>query len=362
MGMAAERLFPGGDQEDLGLDDLFDVIMRSMQEGLILINRQRVIHVINEAAIRILGLESVDSTVNRRIEEAVGPVFSRSSEEYLRTSPWMSVLRTGEPQYDVVRHTLSGLILSVNFVPVIKGGVAQGIMATIQDVTARIRLKEDLIRANQELEEAFSLTLPNYKVTHKLKTTPEYVDVYDPATGKITITAVIEDGSYRHVINALKVLADLHKQGITELIGIEKDTLVQAILFHDLGKVQPKAKVGDVVSPKNFFEDGVHHAERSAEFAQHYYNQPPDVVALIRYHHHREEELPASFPFRLMPMLRLLKLVDGISAGLTRRGNQVCFTVDGSSIIIRETSIHPDYNNIRSVDLFTGAKQALPNG
>ncbi|MTV48345.1 HD domain-containing protein [Heliobacillus mobilis] len=338
----------------LGKEDLFEVIIKSMHEGLLLIDCRRRLNIINEAAVRILGLESVAAVQGTLIEETVGLVFNPTPAEYAQSSPWKQVLETGVPRFGVERRTLSGKNLQVNFVPVVKEGQVRGVLATIQDVTASKQLKESLIRANQELEEAFSLTLPNSKVTLKLKTTPEYVDVYDAATRTITITDIIEDGSYRHVINALKVLADLHKQGITEQIGIEKDTLVQAILFHDLGKVQPKAKIGDVVAPAQFFEDGRKHAERSAEFAAHYYRQPPDVVELIRYHHHREQELPDTFPFRLLPMLRLLQLVDGLSAGLTRRKNQMAFTVEGSAIVIREHSVHPQYNNIRRIDLFTG--------
>lgn len=345
-------------KESLGKDDLFEVIMHSMQEGLLLIDRQRIIRAINEAAARILGLESPEEAYGRLLEETVGRLFQNCPTQYLQSAPWLNVLQSGIPQYNVERRTLNGTILSVNFVPVIKAGVVEGAMATIQDITARKKLEESLIKANQELEEAFSLTLPNSKVKNKLKTTPEYVDIYDPKTGHITITNVIQDGTYRHVINALKILADLHKQGITEVIGIEKDLLVQAILFHDIGKVQPRASVGDIIQPRLFFEDGKLHAERSAEFTDYYYNQSPDVVELIRYHHHREEELPESFPYRLLPMLRLLKLVDGLSAGVTRRANQVAFTVEGSVIVVREASTHPDYNSIRSLDLLSGANQA----
>lgn len=142
---------------------------------------------------------------------------------------------------------------------------------------------------------------------YKLKNTPEYRDIFLPDEGLIEITEIINDGGYVHVVNALKVTADLNDKGIMALPGIDKDILVQALIFHDVGKSQPLLKIGQIVDPDKVFEDSKKHAERSAEIVRHSYGRPDDVVTLIRYHHHKQDELPDDFPAICSPCGALLK-------------------------------------------------------
>lgn len=213
----------------------------------------------------------------------------------------------------------------------------------------------DLDKTYSELDEAFALTIPNSRLEKKLKHTKEFKDRYIKETGKIEIIDVIHDGTYRHVVNALKVAADLHSKGVMSVIGFDKDVLVKTIIFHDIGKSQPALKVGDMVYPKEIFEDGKLHAERSAELALANYAQDginEDIYNLIKYHHHNERELPQDFPTHLLPMYRLFRIIDGISAGLTRRGNTITFDLIGSVLYIKEHSQNPNYRKYYSIDLY----------
>lgn len=210
-------------------------------------------------------------------------------------------------------------------------------------------------KAYKELDEAFALTIPNSRLEKKLKHTKEYKDQYIKETGKIKIIGAIEDGSYRHVVNALKVAADLHSKGVMSVIGFDKDVLVKTIIFHDIGKSQPTLNIGDEVYPKEIFEDGKMHAERSAELALANYSQEGinnDIYMLIKYHHHNEKELPLDFPSHLLPMYRLFRVIDGISAGLTRRGNTITFDLIGSVLYIKEYSQNPNFRKYYSIDLY----------
>jgi hypothetical protein len=146
----------------------------------------------------------------------------------------------------------------------------------------------------------------------------------------------------------------LHAQGITKVIGIDKDMLVQAFVFHDLGKSQPVLTIGEIYDPKDAFEDGKLHAFRGAEIAKYHYNQHEDIVEIIRCHHNREDELPETFPSRLLPMFRLFQLVDGLSAAITRGGVQVDFIVRDCEIQVTEENHRPQYNGTRLIDLYTG--------
>jgi|GEM_PF-1931881 len=210
---------------------------------------------------------------------------------------------------------------------------------------------EKLSHIQQEFEKALANLFSDPKVVAKIKSIVEYQDEYDPSTGKIKITRVIKEGVYLHVVNILRLLTELWEQGLMELEVINQETLVKTAIFHDLGKVQPYLEVGEVVDPKETFEPGKYHAFRSASMAKRVYRLGENVVQLIKYHHHNEDELPIDFPDGLLPMYRLFRLLDGLSAGITRRGSYVNLTVRGTIIQVKEESVHPAYNRCIEIDL-----------
>lgn len=143
-----------------------------------------------------------------------------------------------------------------------------GYLAVIVDMTAEEQLLRQLRAAQEEAETALNTLLPDQRLENRLKSIVEYTDEYDPVSGKIRITGTIKEGVYRHVINMLRLFSDASRQGITELPGIDKNTMVQGVIFHDLGKVQPRLEVGEVVDPRQVFEPGHLHALRSASLAR----------------------------------------------------------------------------------------------
>jgi len=297
------------------------LLLNSSREGIIAVDRDLHTREINDAACSILGCTR-------------GDVLGR--ELRLLPRELLLDLFKNEENIKEVYLDYKGENLFCRLVPIWIGKEIKGALLTFSSVTQLHRTKEDL-------EKAFRLTLPNSKTEYKLKNTPEYTDEYDPATGKIKITGVIPEGNYLHLINALRVTADFYDQGVFELIGLDKDLMVKTLVFHDLGKRQPRLQVGDVVDPQEVFEPGKLHALRSAEWAKKFYHQPDDVVTLIRFHHHEEDELYSDFPEALLPMYRLLRLIDGLSAAATRRKGRWEAKFQGTFIYIKEESSHPDY-------------------
>lgn len=179
--------------------------------------------------------------------------------------------------------------------------------------------KAELLEKINELNEAFSLTIPDSKLEKKLKTTPIYKGVYDVNADYFEVTEVVEKGLYFHIINCLKLAADLQDCNVFSLIGIDKNTLVYSILYHANAKTQPILCVGDVVKYSALFEDKKSEASRSATFAKNFYNVSDDVCNIIRYQNHTEIEiLNENFPKYLLPTYRLFKMIDSISATMTR--------------------------------------------
>ncbi|SES63559.1 CBS domain-containing protein [Anaerobranca gottschalkii] len=327
-------------------------IIESLNEGLIVVDRDLIIREFNPAAEKLTGLRAVDRIGKKAVNLSKQPSITEL------------VISTGEPRYGVETKLQDGRVFLVNYVPLKRNGsdFVEGVVQTFSDITNFKSLQTQLSKTKEELDKAFALTLPNSKVEYKLKTTPEYRDVYDPETSTITITEIIEGGGYLHVVNCLKVAADFNEMGLMKLIGIDKDTLVEAIIFHDLGKSQPTLKIGDKVSPEEVFEEGIYHAARSADLASKFYGKSDDIVNIIRYHHHSEDMLPKEFPSHLLPLLRMFKIIDGLSAALTRRNAKVTYKVEGSKLTVFEENQHPLYNRILEVDLYTGKRQEKPMG
>ncbi|MCY0876032.1 MAG: PAS domain-containing protein [Firmicutes bacterium] len=329
---------------------LFQPMADAMSEILVLLDDQLRVTFVNDSAKQILGLSDISYQGKDFFSEL--DVWKHYADR--KRTKVHDVLESGVPIKGITRATQDGRILAINIVPVRISNATDGVLITGEDVT-------HLMAMEQELDLAFALTLPNSKVEYRLKSIPEYRDRFDPKTKQITITGIVKDGGYRHVVNCLKLFSQLTAQGVTRLIGIEKDDLVQAFVYHDLGKSQPDLHVGDVVDPKVVFEEGKLHADRSADMAQFNYGQKQDVVDVIRYHHHGEQELPSTFARRLLPMLRLFQIVDGTSAAMTRGGVDVSFAVHDCTVTIREVNHRPIYNGTRLVNLYTGERQWFPS-
>lgn len=334
---------------------LLDLLLRHAPSGLFIVAPDDRLALVNSAFEACFGIPAQEA-LGQPFGEIVGPAFASSYSEYLATNPVTEARRTGRPLLAVERRAMDGRSFLVDCVPLPDASI----LVTLKDITPQKDAERALELSWGELEQAFALMLPNSKVERKLKSSPEYRDEYDPATGRVHITGVIPDGTYRHVINALKVASDLKRAGAMEALGIDKDTVVQTMMYHDLGKIQPWLQVGAVLDPREAFEPSKLHAQRSADFAAGTYVRDEDTLALIRHHHHEEHELPPEFPRRLLPMLRLVRLIDGLSAAVTRKDAHVTVRMEHGEIVVDETNPHSRYNGTHRIDLFGGSHVFTP--
>ncbi|MCL6595088.1 MAG: PAS domain-containing protein [Firmicutes bacterium] len=355
-GALAERAtpWPGTGWEAIPAD-LYPQLLDAMQSGILVVDDRGVVRLLNRCGAQLLGVDS-ERTVGRPYEELAEHIFPHMVD-YLRMSAVPAAMGVGAREGERQVRVANGRELLFRFGALDRaGGGRGGVVVTFLDVSELKAAQAHSAEEASEAERAFGLTLPNSKVESKLRTSPEYQDVYDPRTGRAIVTAVIPDGTYRHVINGLRIMADLKALDVFQLVGIDKDTLVQAFIFHDVGKEQPRLEVGQEFVPADTFEPGRLHAARSADWAASEYRVRPEAELLIRYHHTAEEDLPDSFPPALMPMYRLLRLVDGLSACLTRRGGRVELVGRRGSIIeVHEDNPDPRYDRRYELSLYTGA-------
>ncbi|MEW5761686.1 MAG: PAS domain-containing protein [Bacillota bacterium] len=298
----------------------------------------------NRAACRLLGATEAE-VVGRNLEDCFSRFFTHTVEEYRRTSPVYKLVAGGGPVNGVERIAKDGRTFLLYYASTAGGGGRPLFIVTLVETTSHL--------LGREMAAAFPLIFPD-TVERRLRCTPEYTDRYDPETGEIVITGVIPDGCYRHVVNCLYLLAELEKLGVLAYTGVGRRELVETMVLHDAAKTQPRLAVGRRVRPAEVFEDGKHHAARGALLAVREHGVSPTVETLIRYHHHREDELPPAFPPALRPAYRLVRLVDGLSAAITRRGARVHLEAQGSAVAVREENPHPGYNGYRVIDILAG--------
>ncbi len=330
----------------------------ALKSGFLIIDAHGIVRQLNPFGAEMLGVP-LDAVIDQPYEELAQYVFAHM-RDYLRESLVPDVLGQSTGQGEREFRIQNGRVMQFSYGTVLEEEALVAVVITFVDITALRDAEQKALHKAREAESAFGLALPNTKIEIKLKSSPEYADVFDPTTGVATVTQVIPNGTYWHVINGLRLMAELKAIGVFQLVGMDKDTLVQAFIFHDVGKEQPHLALGQEFVPTDTFESGALHAARSADWAIREYHVSTDVEWIVRYHHTPEAKLPDTFPTALKPMWRLFKLIDGLSAGITRREAEIApMTLDGTVLTIREHSRDARYNRAYRVSIYTGHEEPL---
>jgi PAS domain S-box-containing protein len=170
-------------------------MLTNTYDAIIVVDENLIIYYINDIAKMMLSLEEhtyeglhIYNDLNL-FEIAPG-----------RVQILQELIEKGVGQRGIIRKTRNGKHLSINIDPLLENGSKKGLLLSARDISRYIEIE-------QELDMAFALTLPNSKVESKLKKLVEYQDHYDPQSKRITITGIIKDGGYRHVVNCLKLFS-----------------------------------------------------------------------------------------------------------------------------------------------------------
>lgn len=282
------------------------------------------------------------NSLHKKADLIFSGLFSKNYSQFLESELWQSIKEyTNCSGVEVL--LLNYITLAANIKTVQDCTGRNSIIISFTNVDDLKQKVEELVLTSDDLIQALRLFLP-YRIEKQLRAIPEYRDIYDPDTKKITIISKINDGGYWHVINCLRILAQLERTGIFRKVDIDKDILVQAIIVHDIGKRQPHLDIGDTIDPKCVFEPGKFHAKRGASYCKEN-GYKKETILLVKYHHHHENELPRTWSQKLIHVFKIFKLIDGLSAAVTRRNATVQFELRGDSLIVRETNKErPEYS------------------
>ncbi|WLT30515.1 DcuS/MalK family sensor histidine kinase [Geothrix sp. PMB-07] len=107
-------------------------LLQSVREGVVAVDRDMTITLVNEEATRLFALAGIH-----------GDLVGRRHEEAIPVKGMRTVVETGEPQYDQ-EGDINGLKILSNRVPVLVDGRIAGAVATFRDKTEVSRLAEQL--------------------------------------------------------------------------------------------------------------------------------------------------------------------------------------------------------------------------
>ncbi|MFC4769301.1 ATP-binding protein [Effusibacillus consociatus] len=141
--------------EPLEIAHLFgerEMVIESIAEGIIAIDRNERITVLNKHAARMMNIT----------QDVIGKLI----QEVIPDSHLPEVLRDGKPQYHQLRQINNVVILS-NRVPIIVNGKILGAMSTIQDRTEVYHLAEELTGVRKFID---ALRAQNHEYLNKLHT------------------------------------------------------------------------------------------------------------------------------------------------------------------------------------------------
>ncbi|WLD94469.1 sensor histidine kinase [Alkalihalobacillus sp. AL-G] len=187
-------------------------ILLSIDEGIIAMDQEGEISMMNPSAQRILGLSK--DCRNKKIEDVIP-----NTQMY-------NVLKSGEKDQNV-EMILRNRNVIVNRTPIIENGNVVGVVASFKDKTEVNEMLNTLTEVRSYSED---LRAQTHEFTNKL-----YV-----------LSGLLQLGHYKEAIEFIQTESEVHRHQNKVLLGQIKDRTVQAILLGKIGKASEKKITFDI--------------------------------------------------------------------------------------------------------------------
>lgn len=200
-----------------------------------------------------------------------------------------------------------------------------------------INLAKNLLKKKDEYFLDISLLNENdLNTLNKIYTQKESVDIYDEHNKTFRVGEILEMGTRDHIQLTIDILDVLYNRGVIKEHMYPVFKL--ALLLHDTGKISPNIYVGQEIT-KNTFEASENHALRSERIARDIFNiTDKRILFLIRHHHTREEAIKDEMMNIGLDNndLRIMKIIDGLAAGIHRKHKDIDIHYEEGKILIGE--------------------------
>jgi two-component system sensor histidine kinase DctS len=184
-----------------------EAVIQSINEGIIAIDQNEKITVINEQAAKMLNISTKDT--------------GKAVREVIPESHLPEVLHSGQPQYRKLRSTSDVFILS-NRVPIQVGNKIVGAVATFQDRTELVHLAEELTGVKKFID---ALRAQNHEYMNKLH----------------MIAGLIQLQKYEQAVDHILTFTDEQEKLTLDITRMIKDYSICGLV---LGKISRAKELG----------------------------------------------------------------------------------------------------------------------
>jgi two-component system CitB family sensor kinase/two-component system sensor histidine kinase DctS len=186
-------------------------MLDAIHEGIISVDVEGNITLINDSALKILGIADID--------------ISKTKGKYIKdvfpTSRLTNIIKTQKSEFDK-EQIINGRVILTNRVPLVNEGKVLGAIATFRDKTEVMNLAEELTGVNQIVD---ALRANTHEFLNKIH----------------VILGLVQLGEYVEVEKYLKSVISRQQKVITSVVRNIKDSKVAGLIF---GKISRASELG----------------------------------------------------------------------------------------------------------------------
>lgn len=184
-------------------------ILDAIHEGLVAIDQEGLITLMNDSALQILGFDK---------EEMKNQVIGRNVEEVIPNTRMISILSTKKAEFDD-EQKLQDTVILTNRIPIMNRGQVIGVIASFRDKTEVRKMAEELTGVKKL---AWSLRAQNHEFMNKLH----------------TIAGLIQLEEYEEALQFISDVARIRMEVSHILTNQIKDSSISALLLAKYNKAE----------------------------------------------------------------------------------------------------------------------------
>lgn len=203
-----------------------DNILESLNEGLVAVNKEGIIQLVNQPAANMLGIEAPNRIISLPFSDFLNEAFINR------------VIETGAKEFNIRNHGLENSNILIDCIPIKNGNEIVGAAAILHDREEYTSLMEDLTGTRFLVD---SMRANNHDFTNKLH----------------VILGLIQMEMYNEAIAYIENISIIQRETISKIMSVVDEPSVAALLIGKSARaselnIKFKLKDGSLYSKKNF--------------------------------------------------------------------------------------------------------------